>query len=559
MDSVNYKKYLKYKHKSDELNKIIGGKFKTENIEVCQRVSIFCVQLLENLNDDNNLQKLYTENIDLFETPVITTLLSNITYLFDIQLNTIKNDSIRDKIMGVYTKRYYNNNSHQITLDFEQGKITEKCFDNMKTWNTKFFLEDFWSCTIHEFFDEYDKFEETNESYKLFWINLINISNLLCMIKTCRYYFVKIEDSSKVPITYHEYLTLHDNNEILYFDEQSNKYAMTKSALQERKYKFIFTWIKELTNDNIFNLAKTLVASLDCNYNNVSKLYTELICLFIEKEIHNERYRYILLSDLMDMCENIKVGVHNNSYFYLSLNLPKESNYARNEYTKFCCTSINPLNLIDDVPLTITQIVGHDYTFHNMMKRKQLHNESSKLEFRQFIGNVEQRINDKETLKLFYEFLEITLASRLPRILKNILADFIATQKNLTIDELFEEILKIIHFMFHELASSTPFTAENFVLQINHIIEGKINMNLLIKDYDFRLKLIVFIIFAGFCDVRLLYYGNNTIKLLKKHSDLTLVEMYNKNHSDINCSQLADFLKDQINDSIDMIKDWKLE
>jgi hypothetical protein len=476
--SSYHKKYLKYKNKYINL---LGGDIRAEN---CKNISIFCNKLFELHNNIDAINKLYIDNILLFKSKIKfnTNLLVNLNYLLGIKIENITNEEIKKILQDTYISLNYN--EIPIKLNLIDDKLDPECLKNIGVWYKPFILEDFWRCEISEFMDEFDRFEVSKQSYALYWTNLINISSLLCRIKTCNYYFININDDEKINIE-----LLKSNINELYssgniLDIRNRNLSNIKPQYPNAKY--IFTYLNEITNEKIIELTSLLINSLTCEYNKISIFYLELMCSIIELENHNESFVEgygDLLSPIKNICK--KILESKDTYFYLSLNLPKDSTFARNEYTNIICSSINPINLIDNVPLSITQIIGHDYYFHKAQIRKSKYSIENKKDFRDLV-NYLNFLNENK-IDLFNRLIrKLKISSDIFNINNGVMGHNdihlkLQNLKNEYLDKYTEdydylEMLGIIHYLFHETKSHDPFSKENFLNRINDSINRDISI-----------------------------------------------------------------------------------
>lgn len=530
MNSEIYKnKYIKYQQKTKSIAKLInlvGGNFRPE-IANCEKINNFCKSLLTEIKTTNNvdiIESLYTKNIGLFDDKFNRILLSNFVFLLGIKLEHLTNEKLKEILQKVYTDRHYSENPNKLKFIDNSDKIDPSCMVNIEVWNKKFFLEDFWNCTIEEFMNEYDNFETTKQSYLLYWINLVNITSLLCMIKTCNYYFVTVDDDSEERITATNYDEYYNKNEIVIFSDEED-YFKSQNLIANNK-KFVFKWIDEIPDKEMFDLIKLLLNCFDCKYENIFDFYKGFVCLLNTKEHPNNFYYGNLLSqEVNELCASIQHNTKYDGFFYLSTNLPRDESYARNEYTKFYCSTINPLYPIDGIVLSINQIVGHDLTFHNMKDRKKKFYLQVKEDFRNLV-NVLKDINlNKEH---FYHYIKAKYFSQWFREEMNDAIEFINGYERYDYLKMFE----YVHLLFHELMSSIPFTNENLATRINETIDGNFFGGVLAWNPTLQLGLIIFIIALAYRHV--IYFGNSTEKILKGYCNLFMSDLILKNENSKN-------------------------
>jgi hypothetical protein len=519
------KKYIKYKKKYINLinsqNKIYsqsGGKFRTD-IVICEQITILMNRLQEIIliKEQNNsifideLNKLYEQNIILFDDQFGKLALANINYLLDVKLDQISNEFIKDSIDSIYKLKQYNENPIPFKLN-SNNFLHNDCLRDISVWNKQYLMEDFWYCSIDEFMDEIDKFDnsENSQSYLLFWTNVINISSLLCRIKTCNYYFIKFESTSEIP-TADTYNNMLQNGEIVKMDElnyENHSYLAIKRNYPNTK--LIFTYIKNINDNLIFNLTMLLIKSFDCKYNNLFEFYSYFLCLMEEKEIHNLTYNsdrnmhVNLIAPIKNICTNSDNNlISKNALIYLSLNLPNDSKFARNEYTNIVCSSINSLNLIDTIPLSMCQIVGHDYYFHGSIGKKKSCTHINKQEFRKYI-EILKYIDINKNISIFNNSLQnvknYMINDEFNKFKNNFLNSYIKefSEYNMI------NMLDLVHYFYHEYNKSSGntssmqcFTIDNFIQAINKKFKNISSTTEKKVDIDYLLKIIAFIIYCN--------------------------------------------------------------
>jgi hypothetical protein len=519
------KKYIKYKKKYINLinsqNKIYsqsGGDFRTD-IAICQKITILMNKLQEIIlikEQDNSifideLNKLYEQNINLFNNKLGKLALANINYLLDVKLDQISNAFIKDSIDSIYKLKQYNENPIPFKLNSDNF-LDNDCLRDISVWNKPYLMEDFWYCSIDEFMDEIDKFDnsENSQSYLLFWTNVINISSLLCRIKTCNYYFIKFESTSEIP-TVDTYNNMLQNGEIVKMDElnyENNSYLTIKRNYPNTK--LIFTYIKNINDNLIFNLTMLLIKSFDCKYDSLFKFYSYFLCLMEEKEIHNLTYnsdrnmRANLIAPIKNICTNSDNNlISKNALIYLSLNLPNDSKFARNEYTNIVCSSINSLNLIDTIPLSMCQIVGHDYYFHGSIGKKKSCTGNNKKEFRKYI-EILKYIDINKNISIFNNILKnfknYMINDEFNKFKNNFLNSYIKEFSEYDMINM----LDLVHYFYHEYNKSSGntssmlcFTIDNFIQAINKKFKNILFTTEKKVDIDYLLKIIAFIIYCN--------------------------------------------------------------
>ena len=547
------KKYLKYKEKYNNLLKLKGGEFRTKP-ELCIKTNKFIVEFLniitsnkeneeskgdieENKTINDKMNSLYIEALN--EDKSISDLLRDLFFLFDIEIieNKYKNPIVCDIDY----------------IDFPPFA----CLENIGVWDKPYRLEDFWRCTIEEFMDEYDNFEKTEQSYLLFWDNLLNITSLLCRIKSCNYYFIKTADDSAIPTSEEEYNKMIENNKIVLMENISPNLLEIKLILTKIIFKINIVKYK--------NLLLFLLKSFNCYYDNILNFYLELLCFLKEIEICNKHFinGFVDLSTcISNICVNTDMNLKNKYiYLYLSLNLPKESTYARNEYTKFICSSINGLKLTDNHSLSLTQIVAHDYSFHKASVRKlNMKSEITKKDFRSFIIKIKEiqkelhdalikqkekqiikdelnKVNNIEiadneqpifiNLNNLFKLLILPTSNEFNAYKDSFFETFKKEYENFNINNFFE----MVHYCFHEkkqIAGCEAFTIEIFNKLISHYFLNLYDISRLSLDED------------------LLKFYKNIIKYLlisKTHNNINILDSNNLLKYLLTIVIISDYLK----------------
>jgi hypothetical protein len=338
-------------------------------------------------------------------------------------------------------------------------------------YGTNHIYEDFWKCTIEEFINEYDRFEsmELKQSYFLFWTNLINISSLLCRIKTCNYYFIKINK------TYENPTPETSNEEIINFRKNPDLSYSVRSLSKTVKY--IFTSIDSISSDitsfELKGLCLFLIDSLNCNYDNIKTLYINIICYLSDKEQHEETLesRFHLLSGPSKICSLREE--FNDCLLYLSLSLANEFTYARSEYTRFACTFLNPVFYTDKIAMSIGQLIGHDLIFHNAMNRKQkyilnndVYQDDTRKSFKKILSFITIINNHKNEFLAFINRNTSTLSFRDDELFKTFYKDYMEQYKIYD----YHKILSSINYLFHERGITEPFSITRLIYSLNNIL-----------------------------------------------------------------------------------------
>lgn len=488
------KKYLKYKEKYNNLLKLKGGDFRTKP-DLCINTNKYIVEFLniitsnkeneetkgdiEEKTINDKINSLYNEALN--EDKSISELLRDLFFLFDIEI--IEN-------------KYKNPVVCNINDIDDNGFPQFACLENIDVWYKPYRLEDFWRCTIEEFMDEYDNFEKTELSYLLFWDNLLNITSLLCRIKSCKYYFIKTDDDSVIPKSKEEYDEMIENNKIVLMEN-----IMLPIMIKKLGIKLVLT---EITFEKKINEYKDLLIlllqSFNCMYDNILLFYLKFLCILKEIEIENQHFNKPKLfgdlsTSIIDICSETNTNLKSKSiYIYLSLNLPRDSTYTRNEYTKIVCTSINSTKLIDNLPLSMVQIVSHDYSFHNAEDKKLKTNGISKFHFRNFItkiNTIKEKMKgmtneNREHVLLFLNEHEIINEDELVNDTEFELytINFIDTLKKEYIIFNVNNFFEMVHYIFHEKGNGEKFKISIFNEQITYYLFNLVNITFLNQYAD---------------------------------------------------------------------------
>lgn len=325
---------------------------------------------------------------------------------------------------------------------------------------------------------------------------------LLCRIKACGFYYI---DVTKDGTGYEELEDIINSNNYEDYDKMLSKIRMiNKLPLDNNLYselgiKLVYT---ELNNINLNHLRDELLNCFSCQYNNIEKFYKLLLKELFDNEFQNLRYKEQL--SIKDINQDM-----NGIFLFLSLNLPKDEIYARNEFTKIVCTSLNGLKLIDNLALSMNQIVGHDFYFHNASNRKKQINGNEIDDFNQIKKyltildeeNIDKTYNN-ETFNPFNIYLNkfIILSKKkyskffnqngsiFSNLEKNIRDSILNISKNNL-----NKLLENIHYLFHERRSKLNFSIKNFIFLVNGFIRDQ---NEFVREYNQELcKFMIFLIF----------------------------------------------------------------
>ena len=204
--------------------------------------------------------------------------------------------------------------------------LRKERMDQFKAYN-----ESVWTCSFSVLMAEYDKFKETKQSYFFYWINLINISQILVRFK--------LDD------------TLNED----YLDK-------------ENKCRFN-------------NVVSMLITALCCDYFNILELYKaflEYVMCVNPKSIEDlpisERFSNRDRSqECYHQCHEILVNlsIYDPILYLLTANYPTADLYGRFEGLKFCVSTLNPYTDVHEGLFTnIIPIICHDLCFHGIRLRK---------------------------------------------------------------------------------------------------------------------------------------------------------------------------------------------
>lgn len=548
-------KYLKYKKKYLDLLQLYGGEFRT-NIDNCEKINNFIkefISIIKNNTYNNNkseieikitkINELYVKYLDLFASNELNMLiLSNLNYLFGIKLSDITNSKINEIISNIYTKKQYNENPIKFELDTD-GFLDKKCLQDIQTWYKPYLIEDFWKCDINEFMNEYDNFENSHQlmSYLLFWTNVINISSLLCRIKTCNYYFIKVDKNSKIP-TFETYDKMLSNNEIVKMTDttKSNGFTDAQIKLSFPKTKLIFTYLEEFTNNEFDDLVLMLAKCFDCEYSNLLEFYLKFICLLNMKENHNCQYNSggigDLIIDIKKICEQKNTNLSEyNILLYPSLNLPKDNIYARNEYTNMICSSLNSLYLIDNIPLSMTQIIGHDYYFHRGEPKKINYSDEVKYDFRNLIKYLEKMNAGKEIIFSTFK----SNIQQIRKSFKYINEDFVKFRTEFINNYVsnyenydYLNFLEIVHYIFHEQnIFNQCFSKKLFIDGINDNLDIKLSSGIDNRKINYLLNILAFVLSNNFVFNQYFRVCKNFFKIISNIFNMIIVVEYTEKNN----------------------------
>jgi hypothetical protein len=191
----------------------------------------------------------------------------------------------------------------------------------------KSFYESYLTCTFDQFIEEYHKFKDTTpvsdrKSYFLFWVNLINISQILVRFK--------------YDIELNAYL---DQDNLCKFDE----------------------------------LVQSFIKALSCKYDDILELYKKYIeYAYCSNPKSRDPGTYT--ANQISVCKSQLLDIQNidaNSVFLLlSMTPAKSITFARFEGTKFIVSFINPYKEADGFFGDIVPTICHDIIDHNMYIRK---------------------------------------------------------------------------------------------------------------------------------------------------------------------------------------------
>lgn len=397
--NYNYK-YLKYKSKYLEL-KQHGGDINTSQ---CAKIASFLKNLSEliNFDDYNKINKLINENASVIlnsDSPS-KHLIASIFYLLEIDIYKLNNQSIKNMVYNIYDIKKYSEPEADYT-DF----MSDIFLDQMGVWYTSYFGEYFWNSDLKIFMEEYYVFKKTNQSYHLYWLNLVNICMLFARITKCRFY-TEFNIGTKC------FPTKENKDSFNYSEKDEKKYSIKNNSdkTEECDKPSRHTYkLYEIENWNLVKnkLVTLLINSLDCNYSNIYNLYKKFLC-FLHNNNNDEtsvtrlpphlRYICSYFGDEKDTLPDSKINyykkkdyseydylktlnvsnynelgieIYEKEYLYLSLNLPTTQKFARHLFTNFVPSTINPVYIIDSTSMDIINIVGHDlYNYKSMIQKK---------------------------------------------------------------------------------------------------------------------------------------------------------------------------------------------
>ena len=491
--------YLKYKNKYLKLKEQSGG---YKNDDECLIIQKFIQNLYLLLtNDPIN----YKDINDEFNQQIIKKIIMNggeslhligtILFLLDFDIEKLTELTIKAKICEVYTKRMYN---FPLTHDLQLNQI----------WYKPYYKEDFWDCKLLKFMEEYHKFKSTRQSFFLYWKSLINISILFGKITKCPSY-VLIPDKSFI-----ELVNIIGSLPDIICNPYINDHFKIKS-----KKCYIYEFKK--WNEVKKILIKLLIDALDCNYDNIYRLYRKLICYLHNNNNDYDNYedfipdyfKYICSSHIEQdtnltasseyseaiqkrlqkaKCNEIKLDrsnleckikkIEENTFLYLSLIFPTQYTFTRHEFTNFAPVSINPVYHVDKTKKSLIEIIGHDLESHKLIDRKMMFNDNPIInEFVHYISSLETPVsNDMELLELLCrkEQLDILVNQDLSYnyLLKQVIQKI--EIKRLT---LYQKYMIYIYGLFHEASiddnAYVPFSLKTFKEKSEKYKLDNINVN----------------------------------------------------------------------------------
>jgi hypothetical protein len=447
-------KYLKYKKKYTELKNQLGGAIPSNDI--CNKIHLFLKNLLvlsrQSPINYESLNKLFEEYniLELMKVHVqIKFLIGTMIYLLNINVSQIQNVEIKQIIEDVYKNRLYD------VPESDYKDFTSDTFLNqMAVWYRPYFAEDYWNTDLKTFMDEYYRFKQTKQSYLLYWASLVNISLLFARITKCPFYMQTWNDKSTFDKeTGKAWIPTPQNKGTFTFNKR------TKSYHRKDFYSPEFNTLLRLYEIELWEKIKDklivlLICSFDCKYENIYCLYRKFMCF-----LHNNNNNYDDITSLPNhlkfICSNFgpekdtifyeyeqtldnfkrknniedkdieehEINLFEQEYIYLSLIFPSTEKFARQEFTNFVTSTVNPVYIVDNTSLDMINIVGHDLRNHSLMKRK----------------------------KHFVDLPEIK--------------EFV----NLLVDEKKEKFLAYIHGLYHERRSLLPFSYKSLKLRLEQV------------------------------------------------------------------------------------------
>jgi len=286
-----------------------------------QKVQLFLLGLLRAYKKNNlmNLQKItsnYSEQLSQLLIKYNKTLISAIYFLLDIPSEMIMHENIL---------RWYNK------------FITKSSY--------KYFMEDFWNCSLEQFIVEYNQFEQTKQSFLFFRNNLINFAILLCKFKTKD--FAKFRPNIKT----YDYIPL----------------------------------------------ITLLVKALSCRYDDVFIFYNEFIKFILKFKQKHFLGHNIYVPNFLNKIPK------NNLFVYFSLNNVKDYIYARTQYTKFCTTITNPEVFVHGAN-NMSFTILHDFSTHRVFQRKMQFTRQNQIDFLKYAKLIYDMYRNYDLLNILHDF-----------------------------------------------------------------------------------------------------------------------------------------------------------
>jgi hypothetical protein len=240
------------------------------------------------------------------------------------------------------------------------------------------YTENYWNDHFNIITEHYEKFNaqttDKKQSYYFYWMNLINISQLLITF---------LHNGNLLDISIHKY-------EDAQFEDPPRTPSNNKSCYIVNPNSDKEKYFNEMVN--LFKLA------LDCKYNNIFNLYKMLIYydydFCVNPKIANNHQRsfgmnaidaensFDALNKFMDEISNNKLDI----YLLLSLYNPNESKYGMFEGTKFIVALANPFLYIHQNLRYISGFMAHDLYFHFLYTRKKTITDTNWDEFKRLIN-----------------------------------------------------------------------------------------------------------------------------------------------------------------------------
>lgn len=256
-----------------------------------------------------------------------------------------------------------------LTKEVEFGKYydyTQLGLPLFDTLGTKFkfkpFQENYWTDDFDIFISYYEEFKDQpigeKQSYYFYWLNLINISQILVII---------LHNANLLDIT---------SSDRQYRDKEINNKSCYIINTDDKK-------------EHFNEIIRLFMIALNCDYYNIFQLYVKIIeydyifCIQTKEHILNQYgiYEIYMFNTIIELRRFIGADV----YLLLTANNPDADIYGRFEGTKFMASLINPFIYIHHDMTFISSFVAHDLYFHSLYKRKKNIGDDNWNEFKEII------------------------------------------------------------------------------------------------------------------------------------------------------------------------------